>query len=361
MQFRRSGQRDERRRRVLIDEATGDSGQVASSQPSSGDHSGYTESARLENQPRLTDLIPQQLRTWLLLVLLAAAAIYGLQQASSRLLTGSEEVVNRFGLDGPGTLAAWYSSGLLLVAAGGCLMVYLVRRHKVDDYRGHYRLWLWVSAWCLVASLETATEIHRSLQAAVMGLAGSLSAEELNWGWLIAVSLGGLVLGVRISIEVRKSYWTNCFWLPAVAAYLAVMLLAFDVSWIHHVVKAPLTGGLLLLIAHTALAGMVWMEARHVFRDAQGLIPAKKVKARSVSEPVEESPRQVPVASAPVFTDPEDKEYLLADDPVDQVVEENWLEETDDLEEQRIRRKQQRAERKRLRRQQRKDRRRRVA
>ena len=91
------------------------------------------------------------------------------------------------------------------------------------------------------------------------------------------------------------------------------------------------------------------------------LIPAKKVKARSVSEPVEESPRQVPVASAPVFTDPEDKEYLLADDPVDQVVEENWLEETDDLEEQRIRRKQQRAERKRLRRQQRKDRRRRVA
>jgi hypothetical protein len=156
---------------VLIDESTGDSGQVASSQPSSGDHSGYTESARLENQPRLTDLIPQQLRTWLLLVLLAATAIYGLQQASSRLLTGSEEVVNRFGLNGPGTLAAWYSSGLLLVTAGGCLMVYLVRRHKVDDYRGHYRLWLWVSAWCLVASLETATEIHRSLQAAVMGLA----------------------------------------------------------------------------------------------------------------------------------------------------------------------------------------------
>ena len=369
MQFRRSGQRDERRRRVLIDESTGVSGQAASSQPSSGDQSGYTAAARLENQPRLTDLIPQRLRTWCLLVLLAAVAIYGLQQGSSQLLVDSGEAANRFALDGPGTLAAWYGSTLLLVAAGGCLMVYLLRRHKVDDYRGRYRLWLWGSAWCLVASLETATEIHRSLQAVVMGLPFSLSAEELNWGWLIAVSLGGLVLAVRMSIEVRESYWTNCFWLPAVAAYLAVMLLVFEVSWIHNVLPASLTGGLLLVIGHTALAATVWMEARHVFRDAQGLIPAKKVKPVSASETVEKVSRRATVAAEPVFEEPEDEmcedpaeeEYLLAKETVDLVAEENWEETEGDLQEQRIRRKQQRAERKRLRRQQRKERRRQAA
>ncbi len=248
-------------------------------------------------------------------------------------------------------------------------MVYLLRRHKVNDYRGHYRLWLWVSAWCLAASLETATEIHQALQAIVLALPFSLSAEELNWGWLIGVSLGGLVLAVRMSIEVRESYWTNCFWLPAVAAYSAVMLLAFDVSWIHNVLPAPLTGGLLLVNGHTALVATVWMEARHVFRDAQGMLPAKKVKPVSVTATIEESPVQEAVADEPVFEEPEDEkiadsaeeEYLLAEETVDMVAEENWEETADDLQEQRIRRKQQRAERKRLRRQQRKERRRRAA
>ena len=366
MQFRRSGQRDERRRRALIDESTGDSGQATSSQPSPGDQDGYTAAARLENQPRLTDLIPQRLRTWCLLVLLAATAIYGLQQCSSQLQVESGEAVNRFAMEGPGTLAAWYSSSLLLVAAGGCLMVYLLRRHKVNDYRGHYRLWLWVSAWCLVASLETATEIHRALQAIVLALPFSLSVEELNWGWLIGVSLGGLVLAVRMSIEVRESYWTNCFWLPAVATYSAVMLLAFDVSGIHNVLPAPLTAGLLMVIGHTALTATVWMEARHVFRDAQGMLPAKKVKSVPVTATAEELPVQDAVADEPVFEDPEDEkiadpaeeEYALAEE---MVAEENWEETEDDVEEQRIRRKQQRAERKRLRRQQRKERRRHAA
>ena len=369
MQFRRSGQRDERRRRVLIDESTGVSGQAAGGQPSPEDQGGYTAAARLENQPRLTDLIPQRLRTWALLVLLAVAAIYGLQQGANQLLVDSVEGVNRFALEGPGTLAAWYASSLLLVAAGGCLMVYLLRRHKVDDYRGHYRLWLWSAAWCLMASLETSTEIHRSLQVIVMGLPVALSAEELNWGWLSAVALGGLVLGVRMSIEVRDSYWTNCFWLPTVAAYSAVMLLAFDVSWIHAVLPDSLTGGLLLVIGHTALAATAWMEARHVFRDAQGLVPAKKVKSVPVSESVEESVEESVRASEPVFEEPEDEiceepaedEYQLVEESEDQVAEQDWDDTADDVQDQRMRRKQQRAERKRLRRQRRKERRRQAA
>ena len=377
MQFRRSGQRDERRRRVLIDESTGVPGQAAGGQPSPEDQGGYTAAARLENQPRLTDLIPQRLRAWALLVLLAVAAIYGLQQGASHLQLDNGAGVNRFALEGPGTLAAWYTSSLLLVAAGGCLMVYWLRRHKIDDYRGHYRLWLWGAAWCLVASLETSTEIHRSLQAIVLGLPLALSAEELNWGWLIAVSFGGLVLGVRISIEVRDSYWTNCFWLPTVAAYSAVMLLAFDVSWIHSVLPASLTGGLLLLIGHTALAATAWMESRHVFRDAQGLIPAKKVKSvpvekvveDSVEESVEEPVEELVEESEPVFEESEEErseeleqdDYQLVEEPERQVTEDDWDDAEEDVQEQRIRRKQQRAERKRLRRQRRKERRRQAA
>ena len=380
MQFRRSGQRDERRRRVLIDESTGVSGQAADGQSNPECQGGYTAAARLENQPRLTDLIPQRLRTWALLVMLAVAAIYGLQQGATHLSAEREAGVNRFALEGPGTLAAWYTSSLLLAATGGCLMVYLLRRHKVDDYRGHYRLWLWAAAWCLVASVETTTEIHRSLQDIVLGFSLAPSAEELNWGWLIAVSLGGLVLGVRMSIEVRDSYWTNCFWFLTVAAYSAVMLLAFDVSWIHVALPASLSGGLLLVIGHTALAATTWMEARHVFRDAQGLLPARKVKSVAVEQAFEELVEDTAVGqeeeleeeleeSEPEFEDPADEvdeepdeePYQLAAETEPQVAEQDWDEDEGDTQEQRIRRKQQRAERKRLRRQRRKERRQRAA
>lgn len=367
MQFRRSGQRDERRRRVLIDEGTGDSGQTATSRPSSGDQSGYTAAARVENQPRLTDLIPQRLRTWLLLVLLAGSAIYGLQKGSVQpSLTSESPVVNSFNcfsLEGPGTLAAWFSSGFLLVAAAGCGMVYLLRRHKVDDYRGHYRLWLWVSAWCVVASLETATEIHRSLETLVAALPVTVSGEEFHFGWLIAVSLAGLILGVRIMIEVRDSYWTNCFWLPAVGAYSAVMLLAFDVSWIETIVVYPLTDGLLLMIGHTALAGMVWMEARHVYRDAQGINLVKKVKPAAGDESLAATPGEVDGWKDSEGTFEADD--ALDDETVSAEDEEAWDEtsewEEDNLQVKSVPNKLTRAERKRARRQRRKERRQQAA
>lgn len=371
MQFRRSGQRDERRRRVLIDEGTGDSGQTATSHPSSSDHGGYTAAARVENQPRLTDLIPQRFRTWLLLGLLATAAIYGLQQGASQPWPGTENSVaesfDRLALEGPGTLAAWFSSLCLLVAAAGCGMVYLLRRHKVDDYRGHYRLWLWISAWCVLASLETATEIHQTLQAVVATLPLVVSADEFRWSWLIVVALGGLILGTRLTVEVRDSYWTNCFWLPTLAVYGAVMLLAFEVGWVQALLGESVTSGLLLIIGHATLAGTVWMEARHVFREAQGMIPANKRNASLRPEPAVTSskPTAAEVDESSASGDPEGDEYQLACESGPGYNEEPGAEtggwEEEDGEEKPLPRKLTRAERKRVRRQRRKERRRQAA
>ena len=365
MQFRRSGQRDERRRRALIEETAGDSGQAALRPLSSVDQGGSSAAALLENQPHLTDLIPLRLRTWLLLVLLAASAVYGLYLGSTHGSLSGTGDANRLSLEGPGTLAAWFSSALLLVAAAGSGMVYLLRRHKVDDYRGYYRFWGWLAAWCVLASLETATGIHQSLQGAIAALPIAISAEEFRWGWLIAISLGGLVLGTRISIEVRDSYWTNCFWVPTVAAYAMVMLLQFEIGWVQSVLAAPLTSGMLLLIGHVTLAGTIWMEARQVFREAQGMVSPKRVKLKQVNEPVEEAVEFAAAENeAGIDTEPVEDEYELRDETREPVAAEDCFDENGqelDQQARRIRNKQSRAERKRDRRQRRKDRRRQAA
>jgi hypothetical protein len=365
MQFRRSGQRDERRRRALIEETTGDSAQAAPRPLSSVDQDGYSAAALRENQPRLTDLIPLRLRTWLLLVLLAGFAVYGLHWASMQgSLVGPEEA-NRLALEGPGTLAAWFSSALLLVAAAGSGMVYMLRRHKVDDYRGYYRFWGWLAAWCVLVSLETATGIHQSLESAITTLPIAISAEEFHWGWLIAISLGGLFLGTRMTIEVRDSYWTNCFWIPTVAAYAVVMLLQFEIAWVQSVLAAPLTSGMLLLIGHVTLAGTIWMEARQVFREAQGMVASKEVKVKQVTEPVEKVvERAVVEEETAIEMVPVEDEYELleeVDEPV--AADDDYDENGEELDQQarRIRDKQSRAERKRARRQRRKERRRQAA
>ncbi|MEO2023632.1 MAG: hypothetical protein ABGX05_17555, partial [Pirellulaceae bacterium] len=289
-------------------------------------------------------------------VLLAASAVYGLYLGSAYGSLSDTVDTNRFSLEGPGTLAAWFFSALLLVAAAGSGMVYLLRRHKVDDYRGYYRFWGWLAAWCVLASLETATGIHQSLQGAIAALPIAISAEEFRWGWLIAISLGGLVLGTRMSIEVRDRYWTNCFWVPTVAAYAMVMLLQFEIGWVQSVLAAPLTSGMLLLIGHVTLAGTIWMEARQVFREAQGMVSPKKVKLKQVQEPVDEA--------AGIDTVPVEDEYELREETREQVAAEDCFDEDGqelDQQAKRIRNKQSRAEHKRVRRQRRKERRRQAA
>lgn len=365
MQFRRSGQRDERRRRALIEETTGDSGQAAPRPLSSVDQDGYSAAALRENQPRLTDLIPLRLRTWLLLVLLAGFAVYGLHLGSMHGFPVDSEEANRLSLEGPGTLAAWFSSALLLVAASGSGMVYMLRRHKVDDYRGHYRFWSWLAAWCVLASLETATGIHQSLQGAITTLPIAISAEEFRWGWLIVISLGGLVLGTRMTMEVRDSYWTNCFWVPTVVAYALVMLLQFEIVWVQSVLATPLTSDMLLLIGHVTLAGTIWMESRQVFREAQGMIAPKKVKLKQVTESVEKAVEFAAVEErAAIETVPVEDGYELVEEVQEPVAEDECYDEDgEELDQQakRIRNKQSRAERKRARRQRRKERRRQAA
>jgi hypothetical protein len=144
-----------------------------------------------------------------------------------------------------------------------------------------------------------------------------------------------------------------------------VMLLQFEIAWVQSVLAAPLTSGMLLLIGHVTLAGTIWMEARQVFREAQGMVSPKKVKLKQVHESVEEAEEFAAVVKkAGIETVPVEDEYELLEEVEEPVAADDCCDEDGqelDQQAKRILNKQSRAERKRARRQRRKERRREAA
>ena len=65
--------------------------------------------------------------------------------APGRTQIGASEVA-ALGLTGRGTIASWFSSFLLIITGLASLQIYALRQHRRDDYRGTYRLWIWMAA-----------------------------------------------------------------------------------------------------------------------------------------------------------------------------------------------------------------------
>ena len=67
-------------------------------------------------------------------------------------------------LDGEGSLAVWFSSTTLSLAALAAILVYSVRRHKKDDYHGHYRIWLWAAMCWGLMSIDETSSLHEGFK-----------------------------------------------------------------------------------------------------------------------------------------------------------------------------------------------------
>ena len=144
-----------------------------------------------------------------------------------------------------------------------------------------------------------------------------------------------------------------------------VILLQFEITWVQSVLAAPLTSDMLLLIGHVTLTGTIWMEARQVFREAQGMVAPREVNVKHVAEPVEKAVVRAAVEEEDVIEMvPVDDGYELSEEVEEPIaVDDDYDENGEELDQQakRIRNKQSRAERKRARRQRRKERRRQAA
>jgi hypothetical protein len=307
MEFRQRGQRDDRRRRVLTDEAVAaaptsssragapSSGPQRAARPSAAPR--YTEAALPVNQPRITDLVPLRYLAQALLIAAALglagicvalhvyAANRGGWQSNAEPATvpafagESASLDALFDLTSRRSLAAWLTSIGFLGGAGVSLMLYGLRRWRIDDYNGRYRIWLWSAVGCLLMSLDAVTAAGDVVAVVLMRQTGWVGpAGGVLWRLTVGGGAAAVVLA-RLVWEMRESR-------PATGlAVLAALLAAVSAGATPGLLAPraepwPTLWAALALFAAVSFVGSMSLYARHVLLDAQGLLAAAPRRKR---------------------------------------------------------------------------------
>jgi hypothetical protein len=269
--------RDDRRRRVLSDTAA-----ETPPKPRRPTRRGrgraekschYASGEFLKRQPRWIDLIPTRPHTLLGLAALGGGIVAGLVQLHlclPRLVAMTGEPLSSLELAGRGTLGAWFASMLLAVSAVMAVIVYTIRRHRRDDYRGRYRIWLWAAFAWLLLSAETATGMRHDFARIVATLSGTpLFGDGAVW-WVIPYGffVGGI--GTRLLVDMRHGRLSSLVFLLAAAAFCGSIALRLTGEPVDDPLKhVLLRQGGMLVGSLLVLLSMV-LHARYVLLDAQG-------------------------------------------------------------------------------------------
>lgn len=284
--------RNDRRRRVLADDLLNS----ASSEPlANGDEplsgaSGmrYATAAKRENQPRVVDFVPLRALPFTLVFSAGVLLIAGLLLVFVWLPELGRyvpaEALAPLDLSADHNLAMWMASLLLLSNMQLALLVYSVRRHRVDDYKSRYRIWLAIALASLLVSVDLATGVHQLVKVALAPAARWCGVAE-QYGLWAALGIVATYLTVRLILETRRSPGTLMTLLLAAALFAAPRLLPVSLLGLeaasHEVlfrVGTFLAGCLLLLTATMAFA-------RHVLLDVEGKLPERKRKAPKSARP----------------------------------------------------------------------------
>lgn len=282
-QFRRQ---DDRRRRVLMTAAS------TTAARTSGVSRNRLESMREARRPTLAygtrvreglrarwfSLVPVEraaLAKLLATLAVIVAALVLMNDATVRFssIQRHPALVGVFQINQLGSLGRYWIGVMYLALAGAAWMVYQLRRFRNDDFRGNYRLWQWIVAASLVASIATSVPLLAMLGAMLELLMGRrIALSGHDWIGLFLV-VGGAVLALR-SISEMWRYRTSltlliggwvCVTVP-VAAQWNIVAIDTNLRW-SVVTAAPL------------LAVTLWFAAtasylRSLYREVRGIEPS---------------------------------------------------------------------------------------
>ncbi|TWT42521.1 hypothetical protein [Botrimarina hoheduenensis] len=200
--------RDGRRRRLLQDGSVNPVTPVSSAEDQSPSRARYAFRDDSVSLAIATGVAP---RAWSLLAGLSLGAAitlaglvaidaYGLAVSAAGIPGGRLMM-----LDGVGSIAGWVTSVVWMVIAATALMLFGLRRQRMDDVSGAYRWWLIGACAALILSFNAATHAHRFLAGWFADTSG-FSPLAANAFWWLA--LGGPVLGLlglRLLADSRAS------------------------------------------------------------------------------------------------------------------------------------------------------------
>ncbi len=247
---------------------------------------GYSQEVRGPCQQRLVHFIPVRPASLAMVVtgiLASVGMLIGLHYAvwiagpdswRSTPLSLLLDVRSRVGL------AGWINVQLWLVTAILCGMTFQIRKHRLDDYRAHYRIWLWLAFASLLASVEAGTGLTQVL-AATMEKFG-----RINFGWsgrtlvevILATSVG--LLSLKICTELRGSVISQFLWLAGLVCWIPSALLASQLikttlrpDYVHLYIGAFwLFGKTLVMLSSLIYLRQVYIAAQRRFVERTRLV-----------------------------------------------------------------------------------------
>ncbi len=277
---------DARRRRVLSEEfIPTDETTVAGNR---GPMKAYSFGANRRNQPKTTDLIPKRATALGLFLLFLVSCVAGLNvlalNAKALVNVIGESGLRSVALFGPGTLANWLCCVSLLLCAGICAQLYLLRQHKRDDYGGMYRVWILMALMFVVASIDCAVDL-RSVAAKLFEHLTQRSLMQTPWLMLTIEMIVLAIIVIRMLFEVRASRFS-------LAAVLLVWLGFVGCIVLRNVplpdrlasVDPNVAYGNCVLLGCVGSLIALTVYARFVFLHAHGLIQMKVKTAKPTKE-----------------------------------------------------------------------------
>ncbi len=186
---------------------------------------GYSQAVRQACQQRLVQLIPVR-RTSLAAVLAVSWMGWALLLSLHYLffVRGSESLQRLpisylFHIRNNHSIAHWLGTQLWMLTALSAFLIYQLRKHKLDDYRAKYRVWLALVAAALFASLDSSSSLLLLLGASIDGWARS----EVGYSGIAVVlatfaSMVG-VLGLRLCGELRSAPSAIGLWLGGLISW----------------------------------------------------------------------------------------------------------------------------------------------
>ncbi len=274
----RNNARIGRLRRVLNEDQSS-MGKAYNSQESDrvpGDTPRYGAGANIENHPQITDYIPRRIRIFGLLFfsgatlgILAEVVAHHSVSLSPLFPQGTElDLAEVFSA----RLIAWTSAVALLITAACARIVFLLKRHRIDDLKGRYRVWRTVSWLSVLLSANCVMAVHSVLSGMLGHATGwHLLKNDAGWWLLPQLAIGSYVFArlLRDASECRAALTS---FLLAAGSFIATSVLATGWTpitnelWMGTLTRTlPLSGVLFLLTG-------CLLSARYVVLDVQGLI-----------------------------------------------------------------------------------------
>ncbi|PQO41266.1 hypothetical protein C5Y96_00710 [Blastopirellula marina] len=228
----------------------------------------YSKTAIDERRIRIVDIVP----VYLVHVTLIYAAIVLCVAVLLAMHHYGANIVRWADLTRVDSLGTYLSAGSLFVGALLAFLTYRIRRHRLDDYRGRYRCWLWFAGLLLFASLDCMlnfrTDVARGLEAVTRV---RLLGQTDGW-WIVVwcVAYGSMTL--RALIEVRESVGTIVVGVISAALLFTGMALQMDLLLLPSSVPIGLALHAAQLLGVGLLLATLVQYSRFVWLDAQGLI-----------------------------------------------------------------------------------------